>query len=281
MASAKGDDFMLTVTFDSNVIEKVLRPEAHADEENSPFFFRLRKAIDEKLISVHVADLYFTREQIPKAERLSRTINNTSNAVSIHQTSTPNGYVQLSISIGPSRKFGNVELDEYRRKTLEALKAVDGKVLKTYRLGDFICREIPPQMYCRSESRDETMRRIDECDRYISNQLFAGANALRELTGSKPTENPYMKLSGLSNSDKAFSKTVAEDADAMSIAAHYGYGIQLFCTEDRGVSAGTKSVMSPQNRLKLRNRFGIRFCNVKSLVKLMDMFCRNTTSSNH
>ena len=272
---------MLTVTFDSNVIEKVLRPEAHTDEDNSPFFFRLRKAVDEKLISVHVADLYFTREQIPKADRLSRTINNTSNAVSIHQTCTPDGYVHYSISIGPSKKFGYVELDKYRRKTLEALNAVDGKVLKTYRLADFICGEIPPQMYCRSESRDETMRRIDECDRYISDQLSAGANALRELTGSKPTENPYMKLSGLSNSDKAFSKTVAEDADAMSIAAHYGYGIQLFCTEDRGVSAGTKSVMSPQNRLKLRNRFGIRFCNVKSLVKLMDMFCRNTTSSNH
>jgi len=94
-------------------------------------------------------------------------------------------------------------------------------------------------------------------------------------------ENPYMKLSDLSNSDKAFSKTVAEDADAMSIAAHYGYGIQLFCTEDRGRGAGSKSVMSQHNRLQLRKRFGIRFCSVKSLTKLIDVFCGGNTASNH
>lgn len=270
---------MLTVTFDSNVIEKVLMPESHGDEENSTFYFRLRKAIDQKQISVHVAYLYFTREQIPKLERLSRTNKNIAGATEIARDVLPNGVIHLSISIGPSKRFGNVELDDFRRNTLEALQSVGGKILKTYRLGDFECKEIQPELYCHSESTEETMRRIDTCFRYVSDQLAAGGDAIRTVTGARTNENPYLKLSNPQIDNEAFSKAFAEDADAMAIAAHYGYGIQLFCTEDRGVSAGTKSVMSLQNRLKLRNRFGIRFCNVRSLVKLIDMFCRNTTSA--
>ena len=264
---------MLTVTFDSNVIEKILMPESHGTEENSPFFFRLRKAIDKKQILVHVADSYFTREQIPKTERLSRTDKNTAGAIEIKPDFLPNGDIHLCISIGPSKEFGNVELDDFRRKTLVALRSVGGTVLKTFRLADFECKEIPSELYCHPESKEETMRRIDKCFRYISDQLSAGGDAIREVTGAHTNENPYLMLSNPQIKDKAFSRAFAEDADAMAVAAHYGYGIQLFCTEDKGASAGLKSVMSRQNRLKLRKRFGIRFCNVRSLTKLVDMFC--------
>lgn len=265
---------MLTVTFDSNVIEKVLMPESHKTEKNAIYFFLLRKAIDQKHLSVYVADLYFTREQIPKTERLSRTEKNTAGAIEIKQDFLPNGEIHLSISIGPSKEFGNVELDTFRRKTLKALQSVGGKILKTYRLGDFVSKDIPSELYCHSETNEEIQCRIDKCFRYISDRLAAGGDAIREVTGAQTNENPYLKLSNPLIKEKAFSKAFAEDADAMAIAAHYGYGIQLFCTEDKGASAGLKSVMSLQNRLKLRKQFGIRFCNVRSLTKLISMFCR-------
>ena len=269
---------MLTVTFDSNVIEKVLMPVSHKTEENALYFFRLRKAIDKKQISVHVADQYFTREQIHKTERLSRTNKNIAGAIEIKRDFLPNGEIHMRISIGPSKEFGNIELDDFRRKTLEALHSVGGKILKTYRLADFDCKEIPSNMYCFPESKEEVQYRIDKCFRYISDQLAAGGDAIREVTGAQINENPYLKLSNPLIKEKAFSKAFAEDADAMAIAAHYGYGIQLFCTEDKGASAGLKSVMSLQNRLKLRQQFGIRFCNVRSLSKLLDMFYRDNPS---
>lgn len=270
---------MISVTFDSNVIEKVLMPESYATEENSPFFLRLRKAIDQKQISVHVADVYFTREQIPKADRLSRTNKNTADAIKIEQEILPNGIYHLNISIGPSTRCGNVKLDSFRHRTLEALQAVDGNILMTSRLGDFECKEIPPELYCQPESKDATECRFDQCFRYISDQLAAGGEAIRTVAGASANENPYLKLSNPQIQDKAFSKAFAEDADAMAIAAHYGHGIQLFCTEDKGASAGSKSVMSRQNRMKLRKQFGIRFCNVKALTKLIDVFCHDNVSS--
>lgn len=265
---------MLTVTFDSNVIEKILMPELHETEEKSPFFFRIRKAIDQKQISVCVADMYFTREQIPKTERLLRTNKNITNASEIKREVLPNGRIRLCISIGPSKQFGNVELDHFRRKTLGALQSVGGKILKTFRLADFVCKEIPSELYCHPESVEGTMCRIDKCFRYVEEQLSAGGDAIRMVTGAGAHENPYLKLSDPKIQGKAFSTAFAEDADAMAIAAHYGYGIQLFCTEDKGVSAGLKSVMSQKNRLKLRKQFGIRFCNVRSLTKLVEMFRR-------
>ena len=268
---------MLTVTFDSNVIEKVLMPESHKTEENAPFFFRLRKAIDQKQILVHVADSYFTREQIPKAERLSRTKKNIDGALGIKQEVTLKEGVFIDITIGPPKQFGNVELDVFRRETLVVLQSVGGKVLKTYRLAGFECQEIPSDMYCVSESKAKVQCRIDKCFRYISDQLAAGGDAIREVTGAQKNENPYLKLSNPLIKEKDFSKAFAEDADAMAIAAHYGYGIQLFCTEDKGASAGLTSVMSLQNRLKLRKQFGIRFCNVRSLTKLISVFCRGDT----
>ena len=245
-------------------------PESYGTEENSPFFFQLRKAIDQKLISVHVVDMYFTREQIPKADRLTLMNKNTDGAIEIKQNILRNRICHLNISIGPSKRFGNVVMNDFRRRTLGALQAVGGNVLMTFRLGDFVCKEIPPELYCHVESPEKTMDQIDKCFRYISDQLAAGGEAIRRVTGARENENPYLKLSNPQIPEKAFSKAVAEDADAMAIAAHYGYGIQVFCTEDKGASAGSKSVMSRQNRMKLRKQFGIRFCNVRALTKLIE-----------
>ena len=211
---------MLTVTFDSNVIEKILMPKLHGTEENAPFFFRLREAVDQKQISVYVADLYFTREQIPKTERLSRTNKNMAGFIEIEPDFLSDGKILLRISMGPSKQNGNVELDTFRRRTLEALQAVGGNVLKTFRLGDFVCKEIPLELYCHPESMEETMRRIDKCFCYISDQLAAGGDAIRTVAGARADENPYLKLSNAQINDKTFSKAFAEDADAMTIAAH-------------------------------------------------------------
>ena len=195
---------MLTVTFDSNVIEKVLMPESHETEKNAPYFSRLRKAIDQKQVLVHVADSYFTREQIPRAERLSRADKNTSGAIEIKPDVLPNGEIHLCISIGPSKEFGNVELDYFRRKTLVALQSVGGTVLKTFRLADFECKEIPSDMYCVPESKAKVQCRIDKCFRYISDQLAAGGDAIRDVTGAQKNENPYLKLSNPLIKEKDF-----------------------------------------------------------------------------
>ncbi len=64
-------------------------------------------------------------------------------------------------------------------------------------------------------------------------------------------------------------KVAAEWADGDSIVAHYGYGIHLFCSEDRNSAhPGTPSILDPKNRQWLTEEFGIKFV---TLIELADM----------
>ena len=62
---------------------------------------------------------------------------------------------------------------------------------------------------------------------------------------------------------------MAEWADGDTIGAQIGYGIEYFCTEDAGRSAGGVSIMDAGNRAWLEQRFGVKFLSLKELVDLL------------
>ena len=68
---------------------------------------------------------------------------------------------------------------------------------------------------------------------------------------------------------KQVNEAVAECADGDSIAAHYGHGIDLFCTEDFGKSARGASVLDACNRKWLSDTFGIRFVTLAELAAMV------------
>ena len=59
---------------------------------------------------------------------------------------------------------------------------------------------------------------------------------------------------------------VREWADGDSIAAHYGFGIDLFCTADCGKNARGPSVLDSDNRKWLREEFGIQFVTLDEIA---------------
>ncbi|MBB2154793.1 hypothetical protein HLH33_00465 [Gluconacetobacter diazotrophicus] len=65
------------------------------------------------------------------------------------------------------------------------------------------------------------------------------------------------------------SKVVAEWADGDSVAAHYGFGIDLFCTEDFGRSSDEPSVLDEMHRLWLKSDFGINFVTLCDLAQML------------
>jgi hypothetical protein len=67
---------------------------------------------------------------------------------------------------------------------------------------------------------------------------------------------------------KQVARAAAEWADGDSVAAHYGYGIDLFCSEDFGQNTSGASVLDDNNRKWLNEGFGIHFV---TLAKLADM----------
>jgi len=60
-------------------------------------------------------------------------------------------------------------------------------------------------------------------------------------------------------------RAVAEWADGDSVAAHYGYGNDLFCTQDRAARAGRDSVMHPAQRSWLQRVYGVEFVSIAEL----------------
>jgi hypothetical protein len=67
---------------------------------------------------------------------------------------------------------------------------------------------------------------------------------------------------------KKINRAIAEWADGDSVAAHYGYGIDLFCSDDFGKNASPASVLDNNNRAWLTQTFGIQFV---TLTQLADM----------
>jgi hypothetical protein len=61
-------------------------------------------------------------------------------------------------------------------------------------------------------------------------------------------------------------RAVAEWADGDSVAAHYGYGNDLFCTQDRAARAGRRSVMHPAQRSWLHRVYGVEFVGIAGLA---------------
>jgi hypothetical protein len=81
---------------------------------------------------------------------------------------------------------------------------------------------------------------------------------------------PTLWFEGLRRaSHKPVAQAIAEWADGDSIAAHYGYGIDLFCTEDQARNARGPSVLDETNRAWLHKVYGIKFVSLEALAEIL------------
>ncbi len=61
-------------------------------------------------------------------------------------------------------------------------------------------------------------------------------------------------------------KAIGEWADGDSVAAHYGFGIELSCSDDFGKGGSNPSVLDPNNRGWLTPQFGMQFVTLAELA---------------
>lgn len=124
-------------------------------------------------------------------------------------------------------------------------------------------------------SQKERQERYFKILNYIERELSSGQQWLKDL------ESEINGLGGNYDSKKSWFKNLAENesrigekvirkrfgdwADADSVAGHYAYGNELFCTNDGASGAGAKSVMSKENKFKLKAEFGIEFVKLDEL----------------
>ncbi|MEJ0050182.1 MAG: hypothetical protein WDN02_03025 [Methylovirgula sp.] len=81
--------------------------------------------------------------------------------------------------------------------------------------------------------------------------------------------NPELWFKGLPKaSARQIRLAIAEWADGDSVAAHYGYGLDLFCTHDTGKNASGASILDAANRKWLSETHGVRFVTLSELAEI-------------
>lgn len=69
--------------------------------------------------------------------------------------------------------------------------------------------------------------------------------------------------------ENAVRRACAEWADGDSVAAHFGYGIDIYCTEDFGKNAGANSILNSKNRNWASVTHGINFSTLTELSTMI------------
>jgi hypothetical protein len=104
---------------------------------------------------------------------------------------------------------------------------------------------------------------------------FAQALRVAELLARRASvsENWYVSLGRASDryAVNKIARAVAESADGDSIAAHYSYAVDPFCTEDRAKKAGASSIMHPLHRAWLSRNFGVKFVSIAELAAVVSV----------
>ncbi len=257
---------MVKVTFDTNVWRRVVEIEADSRDE----YRELRRKIENKNIEPFICEIAlglesisrkerpeFWKSYIPKMEMSGSFENNQYSGV-------------FSISPDTSKHPGVHPI--LQRKLVEAQK-LGFKILRMTNFGTVRCPDIPDNMYTAfSESNFwEYCERVAQCSDYIASNGWGRAQY-------EILKNEY-NLVGLSVIDclskvppeksKAFCDAIAEWVDGDSIAVHFGYSNEYFCTEDRGKGAGKGSVFYEENLAGLKQVFGLKIVSMSELIETL------------
>ena len=267
---------VLKVTFDSNVLPRVLQPELvpnfyGADAHDLQI---VNEAIRMGMVEGFVAKTFFTKEAIPKVYREDIYRRAFRRYGDMHTLPMMSRLNKSNLRVAPAKEQMDGKNVYARRNLLPLLREYHVRILHTYLCGDILPQmkdgESVEDVFCKDDfyhwdgDEGEVMERNDICFRFIVDDLKVGVLCVNVIDNED--NNAETDPSLISK----FSKYVAEEADIQAIATHYAHQIDIFCTEDKGKSAGGNSVMKVENKAALSQKFGIQFCTLGELTRLLE-----------
>ncbi len=272
----------LKVTFDSNVIQKVLQPDKLPIQGAPDLCDQqvVHEALEKGVVEGFVAKPFFTKEAISKRTREPLLRLNSRRPPKIQTScdkkSSPGKLAAAIYNDGNNRANASTSSACIPRTQvlLLIMRRLNVHILHTFLCGDVStkpigvdgdCRTnlIQPSDYYQSDRSDsEIMERNNECFRFMQEKLKAGVLVVDWIDSKDGKRTPEQ-----AERDLKFKNPYAEESDMQAIATHYAHGIDVFCTEDMGKSAGKCSVMRPENKEALATHFGICFCTLHELAE--------------
>lgn len=299
----------MKVTFDTNALEGAARPECHPRNSWQADFIKVHKAIVAGKIRGYFSETLVTLEGIENKDRVGvmgstrfdeqwqEAVDQHTGQVSIklnltvRQDRTPlppkhSARIQAARKIGmralrgPSRCGWNSIQDpdgsffapdadakfaDRMDRTLNACSAIEARGLGFARVQSlaksFASREHADVIRKQEEEfakLNERIARLDPPPKLI----------LPKIHFEEPWFTSLLRARDIHEQHKV-QRAIAEWADADSIAAHIGYGMDLFCTEDQGKGAGAPSVLDSNNRAWLESAYGVKFVTLPELAGML------------
>jgi hypothetical protein len=273
-----GNQMTLTVTFDTNVFERLL----NLDQDLPGAHGRILKAIKSGSIKGYFSDTFVTLEGVKKSSR--RAVFGSRKIVC---TSSPSPESPNTINLMVGATMNSTPIDDRHMASVEALlglgisgmrgQAYLGDSFNAYSvLGFDIYEPIP------LERLIDIRKLMAEIETSISRRnlktgLNVGKCKARELGLSLLRERKegigrslwYEGFSLESASKNKVEKAVSEWADGDSIISHIAHGHDYFCTSDKAKSASGPSIFDSAHRAWLASEHSVRFITPAELADLI------------
>jgi hypothetical protein len=266
----------MRITFDTNTLDKVVRPQRYPKDPFQADYFKIHGALRGGAVRGYFSETLITLEGVQIKDRV-QTFGSTRVAMQPLQSSrSADGREILQITAAM----------EQNRKPLhpEHLARVQAALSLGLR-----CLRAPPRIgWIRVEDPAGTIFEPDDPDGGLSKRLdrsFELGEAMKQrglgqqvgvLLGQQfaSRDNPNeLWFDGLQRAkdiheERAVSRAIAEWADGDTAISHYAYANDYLCSEDYGQAAGRSSIFDSTNRAWLEAVYGIKFM---TLIQLAGM----------
>jgi hypothetical protein len=197
-------------------------------------------------ISPYITEISVSLESIQKSAR-QRFFEAYTPSFTWSAESTSCGPIEGTFAIAPDTTSHPGLNPKLLQKLLKACE-LGFKVIRMTNVGTIRSPEIPKDMLLTVESYEsywDYAERLSSCSEFIRS-LGCGYHDYQIM---KQTQQP--------GSPEKLASAIAEWVDGDALAAHYAFGADVFCTNDKAGRAGSKSIFYPDNLAKLKSRFAI------------------------
>ncbi|MCS3810848.1 hypothetical protein [Xanthomonas sp. 4461] len=277
----------LRVTFDTNVLDWACRPELSVKNSLQPLMLKVNSALRSGQIAGFYSVTMLTIEGILKTDRAAVYQGTTLTSLQGEPKVIANA--ELPPSIREVVGDGNVEsiaftisVQQPDRKPLPP--AVKDRALAAHQIGLLALKAVPRMgafsindptgtRYLDTGSGEDLKRWITTAHRVSraieargvgQSQIKSIGERLAQNAGGGPWFSALDQAKDI-HEERAIERTFAEWADGDALASHIAYGIDVFCTMDKGNSNGAKSILDVENRAWLKQEFGVRFMTFEEL----------------
>ncbi len=266
----------MRVTFDTNTLADVVSPATSQRPTGAADGAIVRAAIQAGAVRGFFCEALVILEGIKNADR--RAVFGSTEANTHYQHGVApdgNGVTTINIRVEqPARR----PLDQRQADRFLAAFGLGMKLLAATRVGMTRVDDPDGSRYVAEPDEGQLGRRLDrhfEAVTAIEARGVGCAQAMRlaydiqaEIGGYHPFIS-YLGKPRTTAEQRQINRAIAEWADGDSVAAHYAYGIDIFCSEDFGKSAANPSVLDTANRDWLTKTFGIQFATLGELAQMV------------